>query len=182
MDISMQLPEVILKSDDFSSLEKSQQESFVRRIVGIRAVGQRLAIGFSTKDENALFQEIQDIELDASILQEFDGAHRGGVSRWLIHNSWSFSIEEDQMMKMGDGSRDMIDTQSPKFGAPVEEFYEWLEGCGLRLVDCVDQIWSAKAYSNAVVSLIALDILFADLLVACYKFKFASKGSVKRTV
>src|SRR5690348_3051543 len=93
------LPKSILDSDDFAALEDGQQCLLAQRFRAISELATSLTSGERRNAANSFDDFVEDLELDAASIQEFDAASRGGISRWLIHYSWTSSCPPKQMRK-----------------------------------------------------------------------------------
>lgn len=172
MSIAIELPLAIASSGEFRSLNESQQLSMLRRLDNARSLGMSLATKTRLQASDDFLDFVEDLELDAALLQELDSAPRGGLTRWQIHYSWTFETSPQEMAKsLSVETMALADFQEPGLTAALDEYCIWFMEFGRRLVDVVDQFSAADSFATAMAQHVVLDVLLARLLIACYKLR-----------
>lgn len=170
--MASRLPTVITESDEYAALSEEDRASLLRRLEDSRALGLSLSDGSRRNDFPDFFQFVEDLELDASHIQEFDSPSRASLSRWAMHYSWTFYANPSDMRdRLAEDVLRLINTDEPTTDAPLINTDKWLLELGRGLVSVTDAIINAKDYISAMAYQIALDILLSRVLTACYRLR-----------
>jgi hypothetical protein len=170
--MSRTLPNVVTESDEYETLTSEERASYLRRLENARELGFALSTGARRKDSLNFFQFVENLELDVSYLQEFDSPRGGGLSRWLVHYSWTFYTSPGAMRdSLAPELLQHIDAADPLSDAPLLIYEEWLKNVGQALVVATDAIFAATTYDAAMSHQVVSDILLSRLLTVCYKLR-----------
>lgn len=170
--MASRLPIVITESDEYLILSEEDRASLLRRLEDSRALGLSLSDGNRRNGFPDFFQFVEDLELDASHLQEFDSPSRASLSRWAMHYSWTFYAKPaDMRYCLAEDVIRLINSDEPTTDAPFTNTDKWLVELGQGLVSATEAIINAKDYVTAMAHQIALDILLSRILTACYKLR-----------
>lgn len=172
LDDLIELPRPLVESEECRSLGDDDKASLLRRLDKARMLGRDLMSGKRLAESADIAEFADDLELDVAILQELDSAWRGGLSRWLIHHSWSFKTSPPEMCNsLSAVMLSALDEREPRHDASMDEYCSWIGAIGRQLVQCTDELSNAKTYSSAIATHVVADILLARLLVGCYKLR-----------
>lgn len=167
-----ELPSVIIESEEFRGLEEEQRLSFLHRLRRIRTLGEELSSGSRLLAAPDFCDFAEDLELDLTIAQEFDDAHRGGLSRWIIHYSWSFETAPfDLVQALSPRLTSFLDQYEPPLLTPPEGYSVWFKELGEQLFLAVSEFSASKTFTEALAACIVLDLLLSRLLTACFKLR-----------
>ncbi|NII53159.1 hypothetical protein [Luteibacter sp. SG786] len=170
--MSIKIPPVLAESDEYADLSEEDRAAFVRRLESVQELGVSLAQGDRRGSYPDFFQFVEDLELDASHLQEFDASTSVYLSRWAIHYSWSFyTTPGDMRHVLTEDLLQLIDASEPSTDAPLGASEYWFSELGRGLAVSVDAIVNAKDYGVAIAHHIALDILLSRLLTSSYRLR-----------
>lgn len=168
----VRVPLPLSESDDWLSSSEQEQLSLIRRLYNFKVIGQSLSSGSRFEESSDLIDFLEDLELDIAAQQELETAHRGGLSRWLIHNSWSFDTSPAEMIRsLPVDIRELIDMREPPYDATVDVCLEWFKHIGDKIVYVIDEFGNAKSFALVIAMHIVVDILAARTLLVCYKLR-----------
>lgn len=166
------VPSSLAESEEWRSLDEDQRSSLLRRIESIRMLGRNLSSGTRLAESSDFVDFSYELELDVAILQELDSARRGGLSRWLIHHSWSFETSPSEMREsLPCELFNFIDDREPAVDFSIDEYDRWFKYIGNQLVLSVNAYFNSKLYASMIAIHVLIDILLARLLIGCYKLR-----------
>jgi len=166
------LPLAFAKSSDYEELDEEQRLSLLRRLDSTRALGESLASGKRLSEALDTIDFFENLELDVAILQELDSAHRGGLSRWLLHYSWTFETSPPEMRQsLPAHLSPLLDAAEPESTASLEKYLDWFTEVGRELVLLVEEFSAAATFASALAIHVLIDLLLARLLLSCYKLR-----------
>ena len=172
MNKVVEIPSSFSASDEWHSLGDEQRLSLLRRLDNAKALGESLYTGKRLAESSDFADFLEDLELDVALLQELDSARQGGLSRWQIHNSWSFETSPSEMhQSLPPALESLADAYEPQRGDPINAYIDWLKASGRNLVLVVNEFSAAKSYPAALAIHVLLDVLLTRILLACYKLR-----------
>ncbi|WP_199099974.1 hypothetical protein [Dyella sp. ASV21] len=175
MSERIELPAAFMDSEEFQALPEDQRLSFLRRLDNAKSLGLSLESGSRLANASDFADFTEDLELDASLLQELDSAAQGGLSRWLLHFSWSFETSPGEMLHaLPAFCLGLLDTQEPRHDATLDSYRSWFHQVGVDLVRVTHAIESSNTYEATLALHIVVDVLLGRLLVACHKLRLNS--------
>jgi hypothetical protein len=170
--VTTQLPTVIIECDEYETLTEEERAAFVQRLESALELGESLADGARRKGYPDFFQFVEDLEQDASHLQEFTLPWGGNLSRWLVHHSWTFhTTPADMRGCLTAQMLHLIDAGEPSTDAPLASTDQWLRELGEGVASAANAVLNATEYGSAMAHHIALDILLGRVLSACYRLR-----------
>lgn len=115
---------------------------------------------------------VEDLEQDASHLQEFTLPWGGTLCRWLVHHSWTFyTTPADMRARLPAPILHLINATEPSTDASLVSVERWFEQLGEGLASAANAVLKATDYGSAIAHHVALDILLGRILSACYKLR-----------
>lgn len=173
--MSIKLPTVITDCDEYETLTDEHRASYLHRLESVRELGVSLSDGTRRSEDPEFCLFVEELELDASQLQEFRSPWDGGPTRWLMHYSWTFDTSPGRMRhslsSLSPALLKMVDSAEPRSDAPLASSERYLEELGSRLVQAVDAIFAASTYDSAMAHQIAMDIMLNRLLAVCFRLR-----------
>lgn len=160
------VPSSILRSDEWCSLSDSERDSFCRRLIGIRELGWSLESGGVFLSSESIYRQLEDLTLDVLVLQEFEGAGFGGISRWLLFYSWPFQLSGSEMVSLLPESLRIFLSEKSLFPEWMENFSnekEMLAVIGSALVEAVRSFSDSRSFSSATASMLCCEVIFSRL-------------------
>ena len=168
----MQLPTVITECLEYRESTEEERAAFARRVRDVLEFAESLAGGGRRKEFPNFFRFVEDLELDVSHLQEFMLPWGGALSRWLVHNCWTFDTTPAEMRAtLSSQMADLINASEPSIDAGVESTERWLSDLGKGLLSAVNAFANATDFSVAMAHWVAVDILLGRILSACYRLR-----------
>jgi hypothetical protein len=166
------LPLAMTQSTEFLALPDEDRVALAKRILAARVMANDLRKEARYDASGDIYRFAEEIELDLAILQEFDGAARGGFSRWLLHYSWTFGTSPNEMMKaIPVAVVNAIDQNEPHSQARLEVYRSWFRFAGENLFAATSAFSSSSTFASALASHIAIDVLLSRILTVCYKLR-----------
>ncbi len=170
--MATQLPTVIVECDEYETLTEEERAAFLQRLESALKLGQSLAEGVLRKENPDFFQFVEELEQDASHLQEFSLPWGGTLSRWLVHHSWTFyTTPADMRGCLTAQMLHLINAGEPSIDAPLASTDQWLRELGEGVASAANAVLKATEYGSAMAHHIALDILLGRVLSACYRLR-----------
>ena len=170
--MATQLPAVITECDEYETLTEEERGAFLQRLESALEFGESLADGTRRKGFPDFFQFVEDLEQDASHLQEFSLPWGGTLCRWLVHHSWTFyTTPADMRGCLTTQMLQLINAGEPSTDAPLASTDQWLRELGEGVASAANAVLHATDYGSAIAHHIALDILLGRVLSACYRLR-----------
>jgi hypothetical protein len=170
--MSVKLPGVFVESEEFKAITESQRLSLLQRIDNSKQLADSLASGERFNEAKDFVDFAEDLELDASVIQEIAGADHGGLSRWLIHYSWSFNTSPQKMRQcIPYYYIHLLDVQEPSCDSSLEVYRKWFQNIGKNMSEVIDAMSNATTFDASLAFQVILDVLLGRLLISCYKLR-----------
>lgn len=170
--MTTQLPAVITGCDEYETLTEDERAAFLRRLEAALELGTSLSGGKRRREFPDFFRFVEDLEQDASHLQEFTLPWGGNLSRWLVHYSWTFdTTPADMRASLTAQVLDLINSDEPSTDAPLEVSERWFTELGDGVAIAATAVLKATDFGSAMAHQIALDILLGRVLSACYRLR-----------
>ena len=168
------IPRVFGESEEFQSLEAAQRDALVARLGRVASIAESLILEQSFSSHDALLDFVQDLELDVAIAEELEDANRGGLSRWLMHHSWSFDTSPAKMRSsLSKEVLAILDATEPTSDLGIDVFSQWFRNVGSELLVVLREFAAAMTYDAALALHIVVDILLIRILSSCYKLRLS---------
>lgn len=170
------VPQCIRVSDEYKSLEAEGRAALAGRLEALELVGTSLADGSRFASAQDFYRFSEGLELDLAVIQEIATATSGGLSRWLIHHSWTFNAPPCQMTTaLSQSLLSALDNEEPSVFSSISAFISSFKQYGEQLVSLLRSFRNSVTFHEAIGIHIAIDIVANRLLLVCYKLRLNSE-------
>lgn len=168
------LPATVHSSNDFKALDERAQQAFITRLKHIAEIGEKIAeLNSDSYESEALLYQLEDIELDCFATMSLHSEHKGYVSPWLLHSSWTFECTSKGLFQSID-SVTLAALKEPGVALEVStgEFVSWVKVRGELIQTQLRALMNASGFCSAVAAMICIDAILASLIFELTKTRF----------
>ena len=172
LNMPVQLPEALLRSDDYLELSEKQAFNLQARFNYIDEMVNDITQWINSESNSEMLDDFLDtLELDVNVNLSIDSGN-DNESIWLIHSSWGDGIEEmPSQDKLPTDVLTSLDADLPRLSADDAEIKAWLKNQSNTLRRVLNALSAASDFSEVLSSILAVDILMAKLLAGIYKLR-----------
>jgi len=173
LDMPIQLPDALLRSDDYLELNEKQAFNLQARFDYIDEIVDDITQWLNgVSDSETLDDFLNMLEVDVAVNQNLNTGDNY-ESSWVIHSSWGDGVEEKASWdKLPTDVLTSLDDDLPKLSAGDTEVNAWLENQRNALRRALETLSDANDFAETLSSILAVDILMAKLLAGIYKLRF----------
>lgn len=173
LNMPIQLPDVLLRSDDYFELNEKQAFNLQARFDYIDEIVDDITQWLNSESDSETLDDFLDIlELDVNVNLSINSGN-DDESIWLVHSSWGDGVEEmPSQDKLPTDVLMSLDDDLPKLSAGDTAVNAWLENQRNALRRALETLSDANDFAEVLSSILAVDILMAKLLAGIYKLRF----------
>lgn len=172
--IERKLPAVLSESEVYSNMSAAKKTSFLTRLYVIEELVEK----FELVDED-YWGYVDSLELEIALTISLPAEASGGVSAWLIHNSWVADADIDVLATSfpPDVMSELIAGHVSPIDGAAMEIVSWLASRGSLVKSGLERLYSSRSYDTAIASLLFVDAVLAGAYAFLVAARFNSKIS-----